>query len=118
MDNMDIADDLYLLIKDLAEEENIHSVKYIKLVIGKALEVNKKGLFKKLQKDIFPGTICKNTKLDIVEESVKLKCRKCSKIMTPDQKFFVYCNYCGGHDFDIIQGRKIYIDKIEGKTKQ
>ena len=118
MHELGIAHDLFRIIELKARENQLEKVSKINIVIGVASGVEKEFLEHSLVDHVLPGTVAASAEIEIKMEPLSIVCRDCSKQVMLDKKEMVLgimpCPECGGHAMDIISGKSIYVESIEG----
>lgn len=120
----------------VAEKEGLKKIFSIKIKLGE-LQGIEKEIFEFALKELTKqkATLLNQTKIEIETEKAVLKCRVCGKEWSftastdeisgdeaefihflPDvAKIYVKCPQCKSADFEISQGRGVWISSIEGK---
>jgi len=95
-----------------ARENGLRRLKTIKLCVGEMTAAYPDALraaFETLAADpLFAGAA-----LEIEEVPVQAACRACGRTFRPDAYRFV-CPDCAAITVDIVKGRELYVDYIEG----
>ena len=115
---------------EIAEKENLKQVTEVNVKIGEMQQVEK-GIFRFALAQLKPNNF-KNAKFHITQSKAKLKCRVCEhtwlfgkqkldKTTTEAIHFvpevahsFIKCPKCGSPDFEISQGRGVWLESIKG----
>ncbi len=115
----------------IKEEKNLEKIEKITIVVGE-LQGIEEEVFIFALKELFKENSMVNVKLDIRKEKVILRCKNCgteweyqSENLTEEEreaihflpelsKVYVKCPSCKSHDFEIIKGRGVWIETIEG----
>ena len=115
---------------DIAEKEKLSKVAEVNVKIGELQQVEREILQFALQQ--LKPTNFKNTKFKITRAKTQLKCRNCgSTWKLQKQKLdpaireaihfvpeaahsYIKCPCCGSPDFEIAQGRGIWLQDIKG----
>ena len=120
---------------NLARQSNFKNLSKVVIRIGELQQIEE-DIFRFALNEILEmkGNFAKNTKIEIIEEEVRLKCRVCGYEWEDDEIFddleenekeaihflpetshvYTSCPQCGSTDFEIIKGRGLYIDSISG----
>lgn len=113
MHEIKIAEELIGIIRQVAEEENLKKVTKVNIQFGKMIMIVS-DVFHFVFESAVKGTVAKNAKLYLEILPVKFACNKCKEETEIDDLLFV-CPLCGSNDLNLIQGREIIIESIEGK---
>jgi hydrogenase nickel incorporation protein HypA/HybF len=119
-----------------AEKEGLEEIVEIKIKLGELQQIEKE-IFEFALKEIAKqeSSLLNRTKIDIETEKAILKCRVCGKewsftdatkeISGNEAEFihflpdvahvYIGCPQCESSDFEIIQGRGVWIDSIKGE---
>ncbi len=127
-----LAEGIIQTVIDYAKKHNAVSVKSIKIVLGELQDIEKEIVefaLNELKKD----TIANDAIIEFYEEKAIFKCRACgytwslrdvNKKLNPEIRedihfvpevvhSFLSCPRCGSRDFEVVEGRGIYIKEIE-----
>jgi hydrogenase nickel incorporation protein HypA/HybF len=125
-----LAEAVVTAVSKIATKEGLEEIKEIIVKIGELQQVEEDILifaFNQLKKDLF-----KNTKFHIEKAKTKLECRVCGiKWVFKKQNLnentmesihfvpevahaYIKCPKCGSPDFEIIEGRGIWLEEIKG----
>lgn len=112
MHELSIARSLLDIIIQEVNKNSISRVTWVKLKVGKFTSIEPSCLsfcFELLSKD----TPAEGADLRIESVSIRGKCRNCQEVFEPNDFLFV-CPACLGQNIEIINGRELYIEEIEG----
>jgi len=132
MDEWALADAIVRTVLDYAERENATRVKEVQVVLGELQDVDGE-IVKFAMEQLFSGTIAEGAEIEFIEEEAVFRCRNCGytwKLKEVKNKFderikedihfipevvhsFLACPKCGSHDFEVIQGRGVYVAGIK-----
>ncbi|MDK6029099.1 hydrogenase nickel incorporation protein HypA [Ignisphaera sp. 4213-co] len=125
-----LAESVILTVLEKAKSENKNIVETVEIVIGELQEIDK-DIFEfalnelKTLAEKENNVVIKNLK--IVEEKAMFKCNRCNYVWSLDEvnidsfakesihfipevaHSYIQCPKCGSHDFEIIQGRGVYL---------
>jgi hydrogenase nickel incorporation protein HypA/HybF len=113
MHEFSLMEDLFKLIKDLAEKNKLKRVTKITLQIGKLRQVQPDFLefaFEIISKD----TIASDAKLIIQEIPVVMECKSCGEEFKVEENTFI-CAKCASSDLVLKKGKEIILENIEGE---
>ncbi|MFW6117743.1 MAG: hydrogenase nickel incorporation protein HypA [Thermoproteota archaeon] len=126
-----LAESVISTASQIAEKEGMEEVKEIKIKIGELQHLEMdilKFAFSQLK-----TSRMKNAKIDIETVKATLKCRVCGNQWVFDREkldedtaeaihfvpeiahTYIKCPECGSPDFEILEGRGIWIDSIRGQ---
>jgi len=128
-----LAEAVISAVSDLAHKEGLEEVKEIVIKLGELQQI---------EPDIFQFALSqlktsklKNTRFRIEKDRAKLKCRACGRQWTlreteleEDEKeavhfvpeiahIYIKCPRCNSPDFEILQGRGVWIESVKGKRR-
>lgn len=114
MHELGIAKDLFAKVNEKAKENKLKRITRIKIKLGEASGVKEKFLRHSFIDHILPGSIAEGAALEIAKEEVKARCETCGKSISA-QEAGLSCPHCGGSELEIISGKDVYVESIEGK---
>lgn len=115
MHELGIARDLWKAVEEKARNSNFKKITKVTIKLGEASGIDEDLLRHSLLDHIFPKTIAKNSKLDLIKEDVKSKCSKCGRELTKENMSDIKCPHCGSLDIEVLAGKDVYVENIEGK---
>jgi hydrogenase nickel incorporation protein HypA/HybF len=115
MHELGIAQDLFRIVEDKAKENNLKVVTKIVIIVGEASGIEEDFLKHSLMDHVIPGTIAEKAELEITREPLKARCVTCGMEIDFQQRVFLPCPNCGKNNIEIIQGKSVYIQSIEGE---
>lgn len=119
-----------------AEKERLQEITKIKIVMGELQQIDAEIFASALKEVILPQKeTLKNAKIEIKAEKAVFKCRVCQHIWTfaeatnqlneeesesihfiPEiSHCYLRCPQCKSSDFEVVKGRGIWVDSIEGE---
>jgi hydrogenase nickel incorporation protein HypA/HybF len=113
MHEIRIAEDLFEIVRAVAEKEKLSKVTKVSITFGKMVQIVPE-IFEFAFSDSARDSVAMDAELDIELAEIKLKCRKCGHDFQPDDNCFS-CNICNSDETDIIQGKELFIKSIEGE---
>jgi len=108
-----IVQDMFRIIDQVAEENQLKRIDRVNFVIGKMMQVVP-DLFYFAFDAAKEGTIAENSEVKLEFLPIKMKCKSCGKEFLIDNNVF-YCPACQNTDLDLIQGKELLIKSIEGE---
>ncbi len=114
MHELGIAKDLFAKAREKAKENGLKRITRIKIRLGEASGVEEGFLRHSFMDHILPGSIAEEAILEIEKEGVEARCSDCGKKISA-QEAGLSCPHCGGKDIEIISGKNVYIENIEGE---
>lgn len=114
MHELGIAKDLFKIVKEKARVNNLKRVTKIRIKVGVASGIEKDFLRHSFIDHISPSTFAEGAKLEFIKEPVEARCKNCGKKIDTQDKFAVSCPACGSVNIEIIRGKDIYLENIEG----
>jgi len=115
MHELGIAQDLFKIIEEKSNANNLRKVNKVRIKVGVASGIEKDFLRHSLVDHIFPKTIAEGAELELIEEPLKTMCKECSKDLDTQEEFSMKCPFCGSFDIEITQGKDVYLESIEGE---
>ena len=115
MHELGIAQDFWRIIKQQAEENKLKVVTKIVFAVGEASGIEIEFLRHSLEDHTLVGTIAQKAQLDFVAIGLKAKCNICHKEINKDEVKDLCCPHCGSANIEIISGKEIYVQSIEGE---
>ncbi len=115
MHELKIAEELVDIILNVAQSEKLKKVTKVKIQFGKMIMIVP-DVFCFVFESAIKNTLVQNAKLNLEILPVKFACKKCKEESEIEDLLFV-CPYCGSNDLELIQGREIFIESIEGELK-
>ena len=116
MHELGIAEDLFKIVKKKAQGFNLKKVTKIRIKVGAASGIDIEFLRHSFNDHVFPDTIAHGAELELISEPVEAKCKKCGEIINAQKhEFSKSCPSCGGLYIEIIKGKDVYIEDIEGE---
>ncbi len=113
MHEVAIVEDMFRIIMEVAEREQLSRIDRVHFRIGKMMQVVP-DLFRFAFDSAKEDTIAKDAELEIEYVPVKMQCRGCGhEFLVGDQSF--YCPKCESSDLDMIEGKELLIQSIEGE---
>jgi hydrogenase nickel incorporation protein HypA/HybF len=113
MHELSIVNDLFRIVIDVAEKENLSRVDKVHFQLGRMLQVVPE-LFRFAFDSAKVDTIAREAELEIEFVPVKMKCKHCGHTFEVNHDDF-YCPLCKGVDLDLLQGKELFIKSIEGE---
>ena len=125
-----LAESVIVAAKEIAEKEGLKQISEVTIKIGELQQVER-PIFRFALKQLKPQNF-KNTKFRISKAKTTLKCRVCGKKwLFAEQKLdkdtkeaihfvpevahtFIKCPKCGSPDFEIQEGRGVWLESIKG----
>ena len=126
-----LAEAVIATVNQIAKKEKIKRVAEITIKIGQLQQVER-DIFRFALKQLKPSEY-KNVKFHIKTAKTKLKCRVCGKTWVFNKKkldnetaeaihfvpevahTYIKCPKCGSPDFEIEEGRGVWLDSIQGE---
>ncbi len=126
-----LADAIVRTVLEYAGKENAEKVKKVQVVLGQLQDVAE-DIVKFAMEQMFAGTIAEGAEIEFIEEEAVFRCRNCGhewKLREVKESFderikedihfipevvhaFLACPKCGSHDFEVVQGRGVYVAGI------
>ena len=107
--------ELFEVIKKEAKKNGLKKVSRITIRIGEASGIKIDFLRHSFLDHILPkNSIVKEAKVEIIPETIKLKCKDCKREVVEDS-INPLCPSCGSSNLEIIAGKDTYIESIEGE---
>mgnify|MGYP000406164265 CR=1 FL=1 len=108
-----IVQDMFRIIDEVAEKEQLQRIDKVHFSIGQMMQIVP-DLFRFAFDSAKENTIAAEATVEIEFLPVKMKCNTCNyEFEVADNTF--YCPSCEGSDLDLIQGKELLIKSIEGE---
>ncbi len=125
-----LAEAVVTAASEIAEEQHLKEITEVRIKIGQLQQINDE-IFKFALEQVKTAEF-KNTKFRIESVEATLKCRSCSKKWLFDKEkldedtaeaihfvpemvhTYIKCPKCGSPDFEILEGRGVWLDSIKG----
>ncbi len=129
-----LAEAVVKTVFKVKEKENLKTIENVKIVIGELQEIEEE-IFRFALKEILKENNMK-IPVEIKKERALLRCRKCGyewnyqgKNLNQDEKETIHflpelataylkCPRCKSPDFEIVKGRGVWIERIEGTQEE
>jgi hydrogenase nickel incorporation protein HypA/HybF len=126
-----LAEAAIIAATQVAEKANLKQITEVTIKIGEMQQVER-SIFRFALTQLKPASF-KNAKFRIIKTKAKLKCHKCQNIwLFGKQKLdqntkeaihfvpevahtYIKCPKCGSPDFEIIEGRGIWLESVKGE---
>jgi len=125
-----LAEAVVTAASGIAEEQHLKEITEVRIKVGQLQQIDDE-IFKFALEQVKTAEF-KNTKFRIESAKATLKCRSCNKKWLFDKKqldentaeaihfvpemvhTYIKCPKCGSPDFEILEGRGIWLDSIKG----
>lgn len=108
-----IVQDMFHIIDQVAEENQLKRIDRVNFVIGKMMQIVPE-LFYFAFDAAKEGTIAENSEVNLEFLPIKMKCKSCGHEFLIENNVF-YCPQCQSSKLDLIQGKELLIKSIEGE---
>ncbi|MFH1037438.1 MAG: hydrogenase maturation nickel metallochaperone HypA [PVC group bacterium] len=110
-----IADNLVRLVTEAARKENLAAVSRVVIKVGALRQVIPETL--ETAFEMLAGeTEIAGARLVTETVPLEVRCRSCGET-TAEGGILFTCAHCAGGDLEILSGKELYIDYIEGERK-
>jgi hydrogenase nickel incorporation protein HypA/HybF len=113
MHELSIAQGLSAIVLDTALSKNMFKVTKVNLIFGQLIQIVPET-FEFAFKEIVRDSIAEDAELNIEILPVKMRCLNCGCDFQVNEDLFG-CNKCSSTDFEIIQGKELFIKSMEGE---
>jgi hydrogenase nickel incorporation protein HypA/HybF len=113
MHEVSIVEGLIGIIEDTAATNKISKVSQVSLRIGTMRQVVPDALEFAFE-IVGKGTVAEGAAIKIEEIPTRARCRECATEF-PVEDFCFVCTSCGSGDVEVIEGKELYIDSLEGE---
>ena len=114
MHELGIAKNLFEIVLQNAKKNKLIKITKISIKLGEASGIKEDFLKHSFIDHLFPNSIAAGCNLEIVNEKVAAICKKCSQGFTP-KEMFLCCPSCSNRSIEIISGKDVYVNFIEGE---
>lgn len=102
------------IVKESANQNHIHRVNKVKLVVGKFSMALPDSLHFAFEAISTTELLFKGAVLEIEERETICQCLQCQQTIEIEDNYHFVCTSCGSNNVAIIQGRELYLDYYEG----
>ena len=113
MHEVSIVEGLIDIIKETAKQNNLSNVSMVSLRIGAMRQIVPDALQFAFE-IVGKGTVAEGAEIRIREIATRGRCRACDKEFPVEDYCFI-CESCGSGDVEVIEGKELYIDTLEGE---
>jgi hydrogenase nickel incorporation protein HypA/HybF len=113
MHEIRIAEDLSVIVLEVAGREKLSVVTKINISFGEMIQIVP-DIFDFAFREAVRDTIASGAEVDIEIIPVRLKCKDCNNEFNLNNSFFS-CDSCNSSDLDIITGKEMFVKSIEGE---
>lgn len=113
MHEVSIVEGLIDIVKETAARNDLQNVSVISLCIGKMRQVVPDALEFAFE-IVGRGTVAEGAEIRIREIPTRGRCRECGREFMVEEYCFI-CASCGSGDVEVIEGKELYIDTLEGE---
>ncbi|MCB4790885.1 MAG: hydrogenase maturation nickel metallochaperone HypA [Elusimicrobia bacterium] len=114
MHELGMAKDLWNVINIKVNENKLKKITKVSIILGEASGIEEDFLRHSLLEHVFPGTIARKAKLEIIKERLSAKCNLCNRKIIKENLLDFSCPKCRSTDLAIISGREVFVKNIEG----
>jgi hydrogenase nickel incorporation protein HypA/HybF len=112
MHELSIIQNIFPIIEKVAKENHLKVVNKVFLKVGGLRQVVLEFMSFAFA-TVAKGTIAENAELIIELIPVAARCKKCQQQFTVDGNVYV-CPHCDGADLEILTGKEIVLESVEG----
>jgi len=113
MHEIRIAEDLFTIVREVAEKEKLSKVTKVSITFGRMIQIVPE-IFEFAFRESARDSVAMDAELDIELAEIGLKCRNCGQEFQPEDHLFS-CRLCNSAETDIIHGKELFIKSIEGE---
>ena len=113
MHELRIAEDLSEIVLNEAKKAGLSIVTKVNISFGKMVQIVP-DIFEFAFRECVRDTFAQDAKVIIEIVPVKMKCMRCGEDFRVTENKFE-CSACGSADLEIIQGKELFINSIEGE---
>jgi hydrogenase nickel insertion protein HypA len=115
MHELGLAKDLFHVIKERGRANNLKRITSIRIKLGLASGIDESLLIHSFADHLFPNTIAEGARLEIIKESPVVRCKGCGAKIDNKDELILSCPQCKEMDMEVVAGRDIHIEEIEGE---
>ena len=115
MHELGLAKDLFHVIKERGRANNLKKITSIRIKLGMASGIDEGLLIHSFADHLFPNTIAEGARLEIVKEFPIVMCKGCGAKIDSTDELTLSCPQCKKMDMEVVAGRDIHIEEIEGE---
>ena len=113
MHEYSVTKELVDLCNREAEQNDIKQIYRVRITIGRFTGFSSDAI-RFYFEYLCPGTRCEDAELIFREMPIQIRCGGCQISSTIEQPIMA-CPVCGGTDIEIISGRELAVESIEGE---
>lgn len=113
MHELRIAEDMASIVLEAAKENNLNKVTRVNLSFGVLVQIVPE-IFETAFREAVRDTLAHDAGVSLEIIPVKIRCRICGNLYNMEAAGFK-CGSCGSADFDIVNGKELFIKSIEGE---
>jgi hydrogenase nickel incorporation protein HypA/HybF len=113
MHEIQIAQDLSVIVLEVAEREKLSVVAGVDVIFGSMIQVVPE-IFEFAFRECVRESIARDAKVNIEILPVRIRCMKCNEEMDLSDLWFI-CYKCFTTDVKVIQGKEMFVKSIEGE---
>lgn len=114
MHELTVVSNIFKIILETAEKNNIKRISKISLKIGRQRHLAPDLMIFALE-SISKNTIAEKAVLNIERVDIKMRCRSCGTDFIVDDNTYL-CSSCGSPALETISGKDLLIESIEGEV--
>lgn len=113
MHEYSVVSSLIEMCEEYAHKNNASKVEKIIVGIGERSGMDKSLFMSAFETFREESEVCKDAILDIVDEKIKLKCKKCGHEFSPQNLEYGFCPECKDTELEFLEGRDMRLLSLE-----
>lgn len=115
MHEMGILSNLFTIIEEIAEENNLVKINKITLKLGKLQQIVP-DVFTFAFETVAKGTKAEGAALDVEYVPIKMQCNTCNNEFIVEGHVYI-CPECAQTSLTMLEGMEIILESVEGEQK-
>lgn len=114
MHELTVVSNIFKIILETAENNNLSKISKISLKVGRQRHLSS-DLMEFAFNSVSNNTIAAGATLDIKKVDIKMLCRSCGRDFIVKDNTYL-CIFCGAPGLETISGKDLLIESIEGEV--
>jgi hydrogenase nickel incorporation protein HypA/HybF len=115
MHELGIIQNLFTIIEEVAEENNLIKIHTVKLKLGKLQQIVPE-MFTFAFEIVAKGTKTEGATLDVEYVPIKMRCNTCNNEFIVEEHVYI-CPECAQTSLTMLEGMEIILESVEGDQK-
>lgn len=116
MHELGIISNLFTIIEEVAEENDLVKINKVKLKLGKLQQIVPEMLTFAFEA-VAKGTKAEGAALEVEDLPIKMKCKGCQSEFIVEEHVYI-CPECSGTSLTMLEGMEIILESLEGDQEE